>query len=136
MSTRPDAVSPELADLVAAALMTFRIIEGAHSYLRLFHVHFLVLGFLTVTFILALPTSTLSGASAEAPSSDPAPVWAVGAQAVRVSPAARMPAAMILAEFFTSGPFHEDQGCGGSMVGRLLPRGCGRPLATSLTGST
>jgi hypothetical protein len=43
-----------LLGLIAAALMTFRIIEGAHSYLRLFHVHFLVLGFLTVTFILAL----------------------------------------------------------------------------------
>lgn len=43
-----------LLGLIAAALMAFRVMEGYHSYLRLFHIHFLVLGFLTVTFILVL----------------------------------------------------------------------------------
>ncbi|HET9845971.1 MAG TPA: hypothetical protein VFQ02_09475 [Nitrospira sp.] len=40
--------------LIAGAMMAFRVIEGYHSYFRLLHIHFLVLGFLTVTFILAL----------------------------------------------------------------------------------
>jgi hypothetical protein len=43
-----------LFGLLAAALMAFRVMEGYHSYLRLFHIHFLVLGFLTITFILVL----------------------------------------------------------------------------------
>ncbi len=43
-----------LLGLIAGAMLAFRVIEGYHSYLRLFHVHFLVLGFLTVSCILAL----------------------------------------------------------------------------------
>jgi hypothetical protein len=43
-----------LLGLTAGAMMAFRVIEGSQSYLRLFHVHFLVLGFLTIVCILAL----------------------------------------------------------------------------------
>jgi hypothetical protein len=43
-----------LLGVIAGATMTFPVMVGYHSHLRLLHIHFLLLGFLTVAFLVAL----------------------------------------------------------------------------------
>jgi hypothetical protein len=43
-----------LLGLIAGAMMAFHVLADYQSYFRLFHIHVLLLGFLTVAFILAL----------------------------------------------------------------------------------